>query len=369
MNTPENFKVGDEVECINDQGAQASIQNGKKYFVGRVGTFMDSPYVYLEGIPCMLFSSRFKLVVVDAQPFTNPKPFPFVVGDIVECVRNYNQEEVLNVGDTYIVQEIIPIHKYVVLQGIQYKFSISRFKLIQSANSVPKTPASEIVTVAEHPFAVGETVECVDNATLISVLTIGRKYKVTGQLSLPNGKTFVKLDGVHGDFSTYRFRSTTPEKPLFEKGDKVECIRDVAHMIRGGQIYTISQYFPTHKAIEVEGIDYTFNQSRFKLIQEQPNTMPTQQPRQPNGRYASFNSLITSATKPSLPQSVNTPANPVLRPGSLYRISGGSVARYVGVVKGLAVLTTHGVPTAVKVSRVKLATKDEVLDYLSDSKK
>lgn len=56
-----------------------------------------------------------------------------------------------------------------------------------------------------------------------------------------------------------------------------------------------------------------------------------------------------------------------LRPGAIYRIAGGPVARLKGTVKDAGVFSVHGKLLAFNTNRVRFADRDDVEAYLADS--
>lgn len=188
----------------------------------------------------------------------------------------------------------------------------------------------EIYTVAEN-----QTIR--ENDDLILIVEAGKRIGATS-----------------GGCCAFRFKPA-PIKP----GDTVKVIdaEDSAGLLHNGNVHVVSSI--KFDRLQLQGV-YAGSgwwPQRFIRISNQTQPNPTKSMchslRHPNGRFAPVASVTSTPTK--------------LRPGSLYRVVGGPVARYVGSVKKFAVLTVHGKPVTVNPDRVKLADKADVQAYLADS--
>lgn len=226
-------------------------------------------------------------------------------------------------------------------------------------------------------FNVGDTVECVDDTCYSFLIRRGAQYEITQIKSHADGVQLLKLKYL-GDTMVfgYRFKLIKAvETPTVQyyNGDKLICVRSLGTPFIQGNTYTFLNYDETGEELKVqESPEWFWYADRFipkrDSISANNNTnntkpMTPNQPRLANGRFA----------KPATiggPQFIQAaPTSPLnLRKGSLYRIVGGGVGHFKGLVGDLAVLTVHKKPVVVEVSRVVKADKADVDAYLADAK-
>lgn len=123
-------------------------------------------------------------------------------------------------------------------------------------------------------FKPGDLVVCVDDIDTQGKLEHGKTYKV---IKSDSYFTFLEdLRDSNNGFYSGRFElvEEIPKTQLFKLGDKIRCIAGYYELTKG-ITYTVEDLgtgLTGNKTVKLVGVDNYWNEGRFELVEETPNT-------------------------------------------------------------------------------------------------